>query len=324
MKEFRAVIILFCLGFAFRPAVALASGPDELIKLKADLTIGVEEGDENLIFGSVSQIDLDRDGRIYILDKKDKKVRIFEPGGKFLATISIPAGQGPAELTNINSMAVSPEGLVFLNEMRKVVVYDRQGTFIRSFSLDFNATSIGNAGDESVIALGLREEKILHVFDFAGRLIRSFGEPFDVPAALSEYKDNPILKAPFFFGASKSGRVFLLNPHAYEIRVYEKFNLIGVIHGKNEYFERASTPQQARGRAFLFPNGFIQGSGERTYVKIRKPMEKTGQELDVFEGGRQIGRLTVSGFPLAVDKEGRLYFAEEENYPRIVRYVVVK
>ncbi len=324
MKSMHLAVILFC--FALIPAFAatLVSGQDAPLKLKADLTIGIEDGDENLIFASVSRIDLDTDGRIYLLDSKDKMVRIFESSGKFLSAFSIPAGQGPAELTQINAMAVSPNGLIFLNEMRKVVVFDRHGKFIRYFPLDFNATTIGNAGDENVIVLGLREEKILHVYSPDGNLIQSFGEPFEVPAALSDYKDMPFLKAPILFSASKSGRVYILNPHRYEISIFEKGRLVGVLKGKSDIFEKADTPTQTRGRAFLFPAAYIQSAGERTYVTIRKPMAKTGHEMDVFEGGRQIGRLIVSGIPWAVDKEGRLYFEEEEDYPRIVRYIVEK
>ncbi len=132
------------------------------LRLTADLTIGLEDGDENFIFKSVSRIDLDKEGRIYALDYKDSKVRIFDSSGKFLNVIPIPVGQGPRELSQIAAMAVSPNGLVFLNEMRKVVVYDREGSFIRSFPLDFNAMTIGNAGDENVVVIGLKDGKILH------------------------------------------------------------------------------------------------------------------------------------------------------------------
>jgi len=324
MKSMRFAVIPFC--FVLIPVLAevLVSGQDAPFKLKADLAIGVEDGDENLIFGSVSQIDLDRDGRIYMLDSKDKMVRIFESDGKFSAAIPIPAGQGPAELTRINAMAVSPDGLIFLNEDRKVVVFDRHGKFIRNFPLDFNARTIGNAGDETVIVLGLQEDKILHVYSPEGNLIQSFGEPFEIPASLSEFKDMPYLKAPVFFSTSKTGRVYVLNPHRYEISIFEKGRLTGVLKGKSDIFEKADSPTQARGRAFLFPAAFIQSAGERTYVTIRKPMAKTGHEMDVFEGGRQIGCLTVSGLPWAIDQQGRLYFEEEEDYPRIVRYIVEK
>ena len=291
-------------------------------RLKADLAIGADEGDENLIFGSIAHIDLDRAGRIYALDYKDAKILIFDPNGRVLKVFSIPAGQGPRELSQIGSMAVSPDGLIFLNEMRKVVVYDRNGDFIRYFPLDFNATTICNAGDENVIAIGLDKGKILHVYTAEGRAIGSFADPFEVPASLSEFKDASFLKAPILFSTSKSGRVFVLNPHRYEISIYKDLKLVGQIKGQSDIFEKAGTPGQARGRVFLFPTAYVQEAGQRIYVTISKPAMKTGHEMDILEDGRQIGRLIVSGIPYAIDAQGRLYIAEEEPFSRIVRYIV--
>jgi len=39
------------------------------------------------------------------------------------------------------------------------VVYDRNGDFVRYFPLDFNATTVVNAGDENMIAIGLDKGK---------------------------------------------------------------------------------------------------------------------------------------------------------------------
>jgi hypothetical protein len=308
--------------YFFAAADPAPTGQKTPFRLKADLTIGVEDGDENLIFGSIIRIDLDKDGRIYALDYKNRKVRIFDRDGKVFINFSIPQGQGPRELSQIGSMAVSPDGLIFLNEARKIVVYDHNGVFIRSFPLDFNATTIGNAGDDNVIAIGLDKGKILHVYSFEGRPLGSFADPFEVPASLSEFKDAPFLKAPILFSTSKSGRVYVLNPHRYEISIYKDLKLVGSFKGKSDIFEKAETPGQARGRVFLFPTAYVQETGIRTYVTISKPASKSGHEMDIFEAGRQIGRLTVSGIPYAIDAQGRLYFAEEEGFPRIVRYIV--
>jgi len=82
-KALSLIIAIFVLGSLAATDPALLR-QKQLPRLKADLTIGVEEGDENLIFGSITRVDLDKDGRIYMLDYKNAKVRIFDPAGKAL------------------------------------------------------------------------------------------------------------------------------------------------------------------------------------------------------------------------------------------------
>jgi hypothetical protein len=55
------------------------------VTLKPDLTIGVEDGDENLMFGSISRIDLDGKGNIYILDNEFRKIVVFDKDGELLS-----------------------------------------------------------------------------------------------------------------------------------------------------------------------------------------------------------------------------------------------
>ena len=86
------------------------------ITLKSDLVVGAAEGNENLMLGSISRIDLDGAGNIYILDYKDRLIRIFKNDGSFLRNISVPAGQGPKEATNLSGIAVTPKGRLYVND----------------------------------------------------------------------------------------------------------------------------------------------------------------------------------------------------------------
>ena len=79
------------------------------IILQEDLSIGVDQGDENLIFGGISSIDFDSEDNIYILDWKTWRVQKFDSKGAFLRSISIQEGQGPQEITFPGIMAVSPQ-----------------------------------------------------------------------------------------------------------------------------------------------------------------------------------------------------------------------
>jgi len=44
--------------------------------------------------------------------------------------------------------------------------------------------------------------------------------------------------------------------------------------------------------------------------------------MHVFENSKFITSLQVNGYAYAIDKKGRLYFSEESDYPKMVRYYV--
>jgi hypothetical protein len=51
---------------------------------------------------------------------------------------------------------------------------------------------------------------------------------------------------------------------------------------------------------------------------------KAKKTADIFLGRKQIGPLNIPGTPCNIDAQGRLYFAEEERFPQVVRYTVTK
>jgi hypothetical protein len=291
-----------------------------VVTLKPDLTIGVEDGDENLMFGEIIRIDIDGKGNIYVLDYKFRKIAVFDRDGKLLRTIAVPEGQGPREATNPNGIAVTPAGTLFVNDMRKVIVYGPDGQYIRTFLVDFTISSIGCPGTEDLVAIGPHGGKILHVFDQAGKLLASFGDTFTPPAEYEPIKEMLMCGAPLLFNCAKDGRIFVLNPHKYEISVFKDRKLEHVLEGRNEIFK----PFQKMGRVFLSTAAHIVSGGEFVFVCFQNPDPKAKKTADVFLAGKQIGSLEMPGTPHMADPQGRIYVAEEEGFPKVVRYTVVK
>lgn len=289
------------------------------LALKPDLTIGVEDGDEDLMFGSIRRVDVDGKGNIYILDYKLRKIVICGPDGRHLRTIAVPAGQSPQEATNLSGIAVTPGGTLFVNDMRKVIVYGPDGQYVRTFLVDFTISSVGCPGTEGLVAIGPNGGRILHVFDLTGKLLASFGDLFTPPAELEPMKESPMFGAPLIFNCAKDGRIFVLNPHKYEVSVFKDRRLEGVLAGKSELFK----PIQKLGRAFLSTAAHIVPSGELVFVCFQNPDPRSKKTADIFQAGRQIGSIDVPGTPHVADPQGRIYFAEEESFPRVVRYAVV-
>ncbi len=76
------------------------------IVLKQEVSIGVGKFDEDR-FGELTSMDVDNDGNIYILDGKEKKIKVFDSAGKFVKKFG-EEGQGPGELNLPVSLQVTP------------------------------------------------------------------------------------------------------------------------------------------------------------------------------------------------------------------------
>lgn len=312
-------------GLFFCLASGLAGGEKKTFTLKEDLAIGVDSGDENLMFGSVADIGLDAAGNIFILDWEGHRVQVFDSQGKFLRSIVGKQGQGPEEVAMLGGVAVSPSGMIAVLDRggNKVLLFSANGEFQRFFKFEFQAAYLGCLEGERVVVLGLDNEKILHLFDKDGKLLTSFGDPFEVPSQFSKYKDMPMMRCPMRFSCSPQGDIFLFNPHKFEISIYRDTRLLKKIAGKSNLFVPLRVPHVSAERmGFRFPFLTILESGSRLYVTVREPEGEQPNELIVYESDKPAGSVPVVGMPRAVDSQGRIYCADETVFPRLVRYVV--
>jgi len=317
-KILTACFVGFLTAAIFSIIPNISSGSQQPIILKPDLSIGVEDGNENLMFGSIRRIALDGRNDIFLLDYKFRKVIVFDQNGQYLRTIRVPAGQGPQEATNLSGIAVTPSGRLFINDMRKVIVYGSDGKFERSFLVDFMISSIGCPGTENLVAIGPNRGKILHTFDPTGKLLDSFGDPFPVPSEFEAMKDMPMFQAPMLFDCSQDGKIFVLNPSKYEVSIFQANRVEKILQGESPLFK----PLQQMGRGFVSTAAHIVKSGDYVFVAFQNPDRKAQKKMDVFKGSQQIGTQDVSGTPYVVDARGRIYFAEEDNFPKVCRYII--
>jgi hypothetical protein len=316
-------------GSAIWAARASASEPEQipLFALRSDLTIGVEEGDEKLMFGMIVRVDVDGRGNIYILDYKFSRVSVFDSEGDFLRQIAVPEGQGPQETTGMPGLAVTPGGTMFINDTQKVIVYGPDGRYIRTFLAGFTISWIGCPGTEELVALGPHECKMLHVFDGQGKLLASFGDLFMPPKKFEPMKKMPMFGAPLRFNCSKDGRIFVLNPHKYEVSVFKDRKLEGVIEGRNDAFK----PVQKTGFGFMSTAADIVSSGDLVFVAFLTMDSKAKLTADIFQAGRQIGSLDLPGTPMVADRRRMICITGQEavmlgeaGFPKVGRYALIK
>lgn len=81
-----------------------------------DLSIGVLEGDENYMFGSVIRMAEDGRGGVYVMDELGPVIRHFDEFGNSLGTVG-RGGEGPGEYGSLSlGLVVDPTGTLFVSD----------------------------------------------------------------------------------------------------------------------------------------------------------------------------------------------------------------
>lgn len=94
-----------------------AWGPGEAWVVEEDLRIGTAEGEPEYQFGQIIGLDVDDEGRIYVMDQQAREVRVYGPDGRFMHSMG-KAGSGPGELSpNAGPVFVGPDGTVTVPDL---------------------------------------------------------------------------------------------------------------------------------------------------------------------------------------------------------------
>lgn len=89
--------------------------------LVPEVTIGELEGPEEYLFGRISSITVDANGRVFVMDGQAGDIRVFDPEGTYVETVA-RRGEGPGELGNATSVAVLADGRVLAHEAGEMLV----------------------------------------------------------------------------------------------------------------------------------------------------------------------------------------------------------
>ncbi len=325
MKKILAGFIIIFISWLWSSALGKNESAEYM--LKEDLSIGVSMGEDHLMFGGILDVGLDSQQNIYIFDARNLAIRKFDPEGGYISSLVLKHGQGPGEISQASSMAVMPDGVCFLYDLgtKKILKFNAAGEYQKSFQLDFQAMHINPYTGQQIAVLGLNDDQIIHIYDVDGGHHYSFGEPFEVPSSLSQYKEMPMLKSPMRFDGNGAGRLYCLNPHKYEIRIYQDGKLERTISAKSEHFKPLFIGKSDQGGlGLLFPTLYIFEYKEFLYAGIRGLGRDPVHHLDIFRRDKKTDSLSGTGLPYAVDSQGRLYFSVEDEYPRMVRCQVIR
>jgi len=123
---------------------ATALAPPELWRVGGD-------DDDDIIFGVLRDIAIDRSGNVYLLDVQLNQVMVFDREGTFLRTIG-REGEGPGEFRQPSSFFITPEGKIAVVQAMpgKIILLNPDGTPAG----DFKTPDAGDGGMRMFWAAG--------------------------------------------------------------------------------------------------------------------------------------------------------------------------
>lgn len=295
--------------------------PNERVKLVQELSIGSESGDENYVFGRISDIAISPKRDIFVLDTAKWKISKFSKDGKFLLSVG-GKGQGPGEISSYPvAIEVDNEGNLIVAEGRKISIFGNEGKFLGSFRLDFQCGDFFIDDKDRIILMGLKEGEIFHIYNREGEEIFSFRKPFEVPEKYSKYKELPNMRLPFKVYFTNNKRLIYMNPYKYELIICDKENqLVKRINHNSKFYKSAEVIEFKRGRSLMISLITMDYSifEHKNFMYVCLLGEGESQ-IDIFKDDKYFDSIKIKSFPKAMDKEGRLYAVDESDFPKILR-----
>jgi len=106
-------------------------------ELEEDLSIGKED-DENFLFYKIADIQVDKDGNIYVVDFGNNRIQQFDFKGNYLQTIG-REGEGPGEfLGPVRILFDKKTGNIYVRDfLRSIKIFDKHGNNLRAIRLEY-------------------------------------------------------------------------------------------------------------------------------------------------------------------------------------------
>jgi hypothetical protein len=119
-----------------------------------DLTIGVEEGEDNYILNFPVDIDTDTEGNIYILDREDALVKKYDSEGVIIGDIG-RKGQGPGEFSRPIDLEIDSFNRIIVSDpfQRRFEFLTTDGNYIKSIRMESYITSLA-CGRDGLVLVG--------------------------------------------------------------------------------------------------------------------------------------------------------------------------
>lgn len=158
-----------------------------------DLSIGLSDGGDNYLFNRISDIDVDDDGNIYVVDSGNIRIQVYDSRGKYIRTIG-SKGQGPGEFNFLEQIDLDLNGKIstFDVNSRRISIFSTNGLLIKDFLVTENPgmpVSVYWASQKKIITMfqTTNEQQKLNLklvqYDMESDQISELAEFVDIPDA---------------------------------------------------------------------------------------------------------------------------------------------
>jgi hypothetical protein len=311
---------------------------EDVFSLEEELSIGEAEGRQEYMFSQIGPLAIDEDERIYVRDRQEKHIKVFDKNGKYLMTIG-RKGQGPGELSGAGAISVN-QNFLMAQEMRSLSFFSLDGKFLRRVltreirALRAIIDSKGNIVVEEGVLSPENVKQEIKKFDSNMNLITEIASS---PGIDPRKPFNPFMPRAHWL-IDKNDNIVYGYPQEYELQIYNpEGKLIKKIikeydpietteeEKKEEMKEAPSSIKFDFSKYHSAYNRFFLDDEGRIFVQTWEKIED--EEIyyhDVFDNqGRYIARIPFRRRPF-ICKRGKLYSTEEdeEGYQFVKRYKV--
>ena len=138
-----------------------------------------ESNDKNSIFYKPTDIDLDQEGNLYVLDSGNFRIQKFTPDGRYLTSFG-GEGQGPGEFQFMEGIAIDNSGQMFITDRgtNAVKILSPEGEEVNVLHTEGRPEKIGllQSGDMVFVKRNLKSTALILVIDKNGQMIRECGQ----------------------------------------------------------------------------------------------------------------------------------------------------
>ena len=325
-------------------------GEEKQINLEEELIIGKEYGDDEEMFSYIRVIDFDGKGNIFVADSYDLNITVFDENGKFVKRFGREGG-GPGDFETIGDIHwCSFDSLLYIPDRsnNRINQLSQDGTFIKAFKttkFKIRVQKIDSFEDGKFMISGMRfggnfaDYRIIVVDHSFENIIAEYGEDIPIHSVGMDYFPNFA-----DVGIISGTQLYCTSPSAYKIVLLDKNLKKRKIIKKSH--PKMFAPQYVHGfysdfngiENVVTVNGnYIVGVSYTNAKEIplfQQKMElvnfvdnekKARYQLDIFDGDFQFLK-SVEIPPerrlAGIDNKGRLYFIENDPFPRLIRCVL--